>query len=354
VHGRSEPELALDLAKLQEGTAFVLGSRESHVANDTADVTSSTPGDRCAILRRVNQPRSRPGPIGFRISATGSAGLDWPLLDASWARAGEHDVFDAGWTSDHLSDASRERAGVAFESFTTLAALAHRVPGRWLGVAVASATFRHPALLAKAATVLDNATAGRFILGLGSGWHAGEHDAFGIPLPPLPERFDRLESTLRVITALFGPEAAPGHGVTLDDPAFPLRQATNEPPAVRPGGPAIWLGGQRPRGIRLAVEYAEGWPMPGNRPGDVAYFATKRDEIRRALETAGRDPDDFTFAAQVDCGASTDDRRRALEVARRFRAAGATHVMLGLPAAAAGPDGVDAMVREVAEPLAGG
>jgi len=94
--------------------------------------------------------------------------------------------------------------------------------------------------------------------------------------------------------------------------------------------------------------------MPGNRPGDVAYFAAKRDEIRRALESAARDPDDFTFAAQVECGASAGDRRRALEVARRFRAAGATHLMLGLPATAAGPDGVDAMAREVAEPLAGG
>jgi alkanesulfonate monooxygenase SsuD/methylene tetrahydromethanopterin reductase-like flavin-dependent oxidoreductase (luciferase family) len=302
----------------------------------------------------VNQPRSRPGPIGFRISATGSAGLDWAVLDATWARAGEHAVFDAGWMSDHLSDASRERGGVALESFTVLAALANRVPGRWIGVAVASATFRHPALVAKAATVLDNVSGGRFVLGLGSGWHAGEHEAFGIPLPPLPERFDRLESTLRVVTALFGPEAAPGRGVTLDDERFPLRDATNEPPAVRPGGPAIWLGGQRPRGIRLAVEYAEGWPMPGNRPGDVAYFGTKRDEIRRALEAAGRDPDDFTFAAQVDCGVSADDRRRALEVARRFRAARATHLMLGLPATAAGPDGVDALAREVAEPLAGG
>ena len=58
--------------------------------------------------------------------------------------------------------------------------------------------------------------------------------------------------------------------------------------------------------------------MPGNRPGDVAYFAEKRDEIRRALETAGRDPDDFTFAAQLDAGTTADTRRTALEVARRF------------------------------------
>lgn len=92
--------------------------------------------------------------------------------------------------------------------------------------------------------------------------------------------------------------------------------------------------------------------MPGNRPGDVAYFAEKRDEIRRALEAAGRDPDDFTFAGQLDVGTTVDTRRTALEIARRFVAVGANHVILGVPAAA-GPDGMTAMAREVAEPLAG-
>ncbi len=290
------------------------------------------------------------GRIGFRIAATGSAGLDWRTLDATWEQAGELAVFDAGWTSDHLSDASRERGGVGFEAFTTLAALAHRVPGRHLGLAVASATFRHPAIVAKAATVLDNVTGGRFILGLGAGWHEGEHRSFGIRLPPPVERFDRLESSLRVIRALFGPDAGSSPGVTLDDPEFPLRGATNEPPPVRPGGPAIWLGGQRARGIRLAVQHAVGWPMPGNRPGDVAYFSQKRDEIRHALEGAGRNPEAFTFAAQVDCGLSAAERRTALEIARRFVMAGAGHVILGVPAAA-GPDGLAAMAREVAEPL---
>ena len=269
-----------------------------------------------------------------------------------WHAAGEAGVFDAGWMSDHLSDASRDRGGVAFEPFTTLAALAHRLPGRWLGVAVASATFRHPALLAKAATVLDNVTGGRFILGLGAGWHQGEHDAFGIALPPLPERFDRLESELRVLEALFGTDASAGHGVTLDDPHFPLRGATNEPSPIRRGGPAMWLGGQKRRGIGLAVRFAKGWPMPGNRPGDVDYFAAKRDEIRRALEAAGRDPDDFSFAGQLDIGTNADSRREALETSRRFLAAGATHLILGVPAAA-GPEGVTAMAREVGEPLIG-
>ncbi len=293
----------------------------------------------------------RPGLVGFRIAASASAGIDWPRLDETWALAGELGTFDAGWLSDHLSDAARERGGPALEALTAAAALAHRVPGRWIGIAVLANTFRHPSIVAKAATVLDNATGGRFVLGMGAGWHEGEHEAFGISLPPMVERFDRFESGVATVAALLSDDARTPPGVTREDPYYPLRGATNEPPPVRPGGPPIWLGGQRRRGIALAVRYGDGWPMPGNRPGDVAYFGEKRDEIRRALEEAGRDPDAFTFAAQLSCGTTAAERRAALAVATAFVRAGAGHVILGLPATAA-PDGLADVSREVAEPLA--
>jgi alkanesulfonate monooxygenase SsuD/methylene tetrahydromethanopterin reductase-like flavin-dependent oxidoreductase (luciferase family) len=294
-----------------------------------------------------------PGPVGLRIAATGAAGTDWQRVDDTWALAGESLVVDAMWTSDHLSDVTAERGGPSLESLTSVAALTHRVRGKWVGIAVLSSTFRHPAVVAKAATVLDHATGGRFILGLGAGWHEGEHDAFGVPLPPLPERFDRYESTVRVIAALFSDAAGSEPGVTIDDPLFPLHGATNEPPPLRAGGPPIWLGGQRRRGIALAARYADGWPMPGNRPGDVTYFAQKRDEIRRALADAGRDPDDFTFAAQLTCGTTTAERAAALDTARRFRRAGANHVILGVPASIA-PAGVALVIEEIAGPLLAG
>jgi alkanesulfonate monooxygenase SsuD/methylene tetrahydromethanopterin reductase-like flavin-dependent oxidoreductase (luciferase family) len=292
----------------------------------------------------------RLGPVGFRISATGSAGVGWQRLDSTWAIAGEHDVFSAGWLSDHLSDASRERGGSAFEAFTTAAALAHRVPRKWIGIAVAANTFRHPALLAKEATMLDIVTGGRFILGLGAGWHVGEHEAFGIDLPEPRERFDRYESALRVVTALFSEQARTSPGVTLADPIFPLDRATNEPPPITPTGPPLWLGGQRKRGIELIARYASGWPLPGNRAGDVAYFVTQRDLILRALEAAGRDPGTFTFAGQVDCGSTAADRRAALDTATQLLHVGARHVILGIPAAVA-PDRLPEMIRDVAEPL---
>jgi alkanesulfonate monooxygenase SsuD/methylene tetrahydromethanopterin reductase-like flavin-dependent oxidoreductase (luciferase family) len=298
----------------------------------------------------VTSRRTRPGRIGFRISAVASQGVDWQRLDATWALAGELDVFSAGWLSDHLSDASRDRGGGAFESIATAAALAHRVPGKWIGIAVLSNTFRHPAVLAKSAVVLDNATSGRFVLGLGAGWHEGEHDAFGLPLPPMRERFDRFESALAVLATLFSEKARSEPGVSLEDPFYPLHEATMEPGAIRPDGPAIWLGGQRPRGIALAARYAEGWPMPGNRPGDVPYFVSKRDEIRRALDAAGRDPSDFTFAAQLNAGGEPDELRRARETALEFVRVGADHLIIGVPGRL-GPDALAAMAREVAEPV---
>lgn len=292
---------------------------------------------------------TRPGLFGFRIAAT-SAALDWRTLDAIWAEAGTLDVFSAGWMSDHLSDANRDIRGPAFESLTTAAALAHRVPGKWIGIAVLSNTFRHPSVVAKAATVLDNATGGRFIVGLGAGWHEGEHTAFGIPLPPIAERFERYEHAVATIHALFSGAAQTAEGVSRADPYYPLQVATLDPPPVRPGGPAIWLGGQRRRGIALAARYADGWIMPGNVPGNLEYFIDRREALLRALEAEGRDPAAFDFAGQIVVDGDAAGRREARELARRFVAAGATHLTLGV-GAGDGVAGIVAIAREVAEPV---
>jgi alkanesulfonate monooxygenase SsuD/methylene tetrahydromethanopterin reductase-like flavin-dependent oxidoreductase (luciferase family) len=274
---------------------------------------------------------TRPGPIGFRISA-GTPAPDFATIDAAWAAAAETGAFDAVWMSDHLSDTTRERGGPGLEPVATAAAIAHRVPGLWIGIAVFANTFRHPALLAKSAAVLDVVTGGRFVLGLGAGWHEGEHSAFGIELGPPARRVDRLESALRVLDALFSSEARTPAGVSLDDPHYPLKGATMDPAPRRPTGPPRWVGGQGPRGVRLVARHADGWPMPGNRPGDVPYFGQKRDEIRRALEAVGRDPDDFTFAAQVETRPGDAEMRQALDLARSFVRAGADHVILAVPA----------------------
>lgn len=292
-----------------------------------------------------------PVPIGIKTSPQA---VDWATLDAAWARIGEHAVFTSVWMNDHLTNVSQERHGPSFEALTLMAALAHRVPGKWLGHGVLSATFRHPTVLAKAATVMDHVTGGRFIVGLGAGWHEGEHEPMGIPFPPMPERFDRFESAVHVLRALWSAEASEPPGVTRPDPYYPLSGATNEPPPLTSGGPPLYLGGQKPRGLALAAAVADGWLLPAvvalGSPTDLDYFNEKRDALLAALEAVGRDPATFQIVAQVPTGTSADDRRWALEQAREAVERGATTVILGMPPHL-GAAGVDAVARDVAEPL---
>jgi alkanesulfonate monooxygenase SsuD/methylene tetrahydromethanopterin reductase-like flavin-dependent oxidoreductase (luciferase family) len=290
--------------------------------------------------------------IGIKTSPQS---VDWPTIDAAWARIGEHDVFQSVWMNDHLTDPNRGRGGASWEALTVAAALAYRVPGKWIGHGVLANTFRHPGVLAKQATLLDHATGGRFIVGIGAGWHLGEHESFGIPLPPMPERFDRFESAVRVLKALFSPTASKAPGVTREDPFYPLRGALNEPSPLTPGGPPVWLGGQKRRGIALAAEIADGWFLPAivtddGRPSDIDYFADRRDALLAAFDAIGRKPDGFAFAAQVATGRTREDHRAALETGREAIARGATHVVFGM-APSLGPKGVDAVAREIAEPL---
>jgi alkanesulfonate monooxygenase SsuD/methylene tetrahydromethanopterin reductase-like flavin-dependent oxidoreductase (luciferase family) len=284
--------------------------------------------------------------IGFKTSPQHA---DWALLDETWSAAGELDVFAAGWMNDHLTDMS-DAGGPSLEALTLMGTVVHRVPRAWVGHAVLSNTFRHPAVLAKAAVVLDHATGGRFVLGLGAGWHEPEHRAFGLDLPPIGQRIDRLESAVDVLLALFSPEAATVPGVTRPDPHYPLEAAVNLPAPLTAGGPPIFLGGQKRRGIALAGRIGSGWLMPGDRAGEVAYLAAKREELLRSLEWHGRAPDALIIAGQLAVGESAEDRRRALDQGRAMQEAGATHLILGM-ASRLGPEGLRTIAREVAEPL---
>ena len=275
--------------------------------------------------------------IGFKTSPQD---VDWATLDATWARAGELDgARDA--VRQRLAErppdehGRGERPGRRFEALTLLATLVHHVPGMTVGHAVLSNTFRHPVLVAKAAIVLDHATGGRFVLGLGAGWFEGEHEPFGIELPPIGQRIDRLEAAVETIRALFSDEAAAPPGVTRDDPFYPLAGAVCAPPPRTSGGPA-------------AVSRRPGSARDRARRTDGRRLAPARDPRRqRALlrGEAGRDPAPPSMRPVGTRPASTWSARSARARrqpagARRSRravslvAAGATHVVLGMPARA--------------------
>ena len=153
---------------------------------------------------------------------------------------------------------------------------------------------------------------------------------------------------------MFSDEARQAPGVTRPDPFVPLTNATNRPGTLTPGGPTIWLGGQKRRGIDLAARYAAGWiipfVLPDGRTDHVPYFAERRTMLLDRMAELGRDPADFEFATQIPTGSTPEEWREKLDLAHRFVEVGANHVILSMPPNL-GRDGVDAIASEIAVPL---
>ena len=274
--------------------------------------------------------------IGFKTSQTD---VDWPTLLATWELGDELTVFDSAWIFDHFV-ALGERSGGSHEAFVTLAALAARTRRLQLGHLVLGNTYRHPALTAKSGATMDHVSGGRFVLGLGAGWHEEEHAMYGMPLPPIGERITMLASATRLIRELWrSPE-----GVTLDAPPYAFRDAVCNPPPLTPGGPPIWLGTQGlQRGLRIVAELADGW----NQTGDPATFAEKRNALLRHCEAVGRDPGQIEISAQAFM---RGEYATTLQVASSYLRQGVHHVILVMRADE-GPEGLQRLAHEVAEPL---
>lgn len=213
--------------------------------------------------------------IGVRIPQYGST---WEQIRAATLRA-EELGFDGVWANDHLQSPGRVKQDPAFDAFTTLAALApltHRVR---LGTVVLSASYRPPLLAAKMATILDVISAGRLVIGLGSGSNAEEHRAFDVPFPAPAERTERLRVTLETLRAMFTGAADLAAGI---GPVPP-----NSPAPTRAGGPPIWVAAHRPRLLRLAGERADGIVAAFHGPEVVERRLAVAEEARLA---AGRPP----------------------------------------------------------------
>jgi F420-dependent oxidoreductase-like protein len=190
----------------------------------------------------------------------------------------------------------------------TLAGLARETSTIRLGTLVTAGTFRLPGVLAVSVAQVDAMSGGRVELGLGTGWYEQEHTAYGIPFPPLAERFDRFEEQLQVVTGLWGSDGpfsfAGEHYVLTDCPALPK-------PVQRPL-PVIVGGGGASRTPRLAATYAAEFNMPF---ATVEKTAEQFGRVREAAAQAGRELV-LSAALTVCCG--KDDA----EVSRRAEAIG--------------------------------
>jgi F420-dependent oxidoreductase-like protein len=251
--------------------------------------------------------------------------------------------FDHAWLVDHLVDTDGPPSHPILEAWTLLAALAERTSRIRLGVLVTSNTFRHPAVLLKSAVTVDHISGGRLILGLGTGWHADEHRRYGLELPEPPERVDRFEEAVELISLLMAQERTTyaGRHYQLDD--APLEPRPLQTPRI-----PILIAAHRPRMLRLAARYADQWDsfaaMSDTATDGVETELAERirylDEACRAI---GRDPAEIrrsTWATE----AALRSEDAYLDYVTRHRRLGFTDFSTVMPAPADLP-----ILRHVAE-----
>jgi F420-dependent oxidoreductase-like protein len=250
--------------------------------------------------------------------------------------------FDAFFRSDHylkMGEASG-RPGPT-DAWITLAGLARETSTIRLGTMVTAGTFRLPGPLAITVAQVDAMSGGRVELGIGSGWYDEEHTAYGIPFPPLGERFERLEEQLAIITGLW--ETPEGETFSHAGAHYQLDASPALPKPVQQPGPPVIIGGWgETRTPRLAAQYAAEFNVPFP---PLEAFAPQCDKVRAACDTAGRDPGSLVYSACVVVCCGSDEA----EFARRAATIGREPAELRENGAAGSPTEVVDALRSFAD-----
>src|SRR3984957_15588577 len=202
-----------------------------------------------------------------RIFVEPQQGADYAQL-LTVAQEAEALGFDAFFRSDHYLTMSGDGLPGPTDAWITLAALARETSRIRLGTLVSSSTFRWPGILAITVAQVDAMSGGRVELGLGTGWYDGEHTAYGIPFPPLGERFARLEEQLSIVTGLWATPVgetysfAGEHYQLADSPALPKPVQRPHPPVIVGGGGASRTPPRRSSGGGGVPAAPLAWPPP--------------------------------------------------------------------------------------------
>ncbi|MET7771791.1 LLM class F420-dependent oxidoreductase [Nocardia sp. NPDC005366] len=247
----------------------------------------------------------------LRVFTEPQQGADYDTL-LTVAKTAEELEFDAFFRSDHyLAMGDADGLPGPTDAWITLAGLARDTTRIRLGTLVTAATFRLPGPLAIQVAQVDQMSGGRAELGLGSGWFAEEHAAYGIPFPS--DRFGRLEEQLAIITGLWSTKL--GDTFSFDGNHYRLTDSPALPKPVQDPVPVVIGGKGATRTPRLAAEFATEFNMPFSSAADSAR---QFDRVRAAAQARGRRPDDLVYSnALVACVGAND-----AEVARRAAAIG--------------------------------
>lgn len=260
---------------------------------------------------------NRPFRHSFKVWAQDQ---DWRQLREIWIEADRGGFWDVVWLNDHLYPPRADETRPMMDGWTLFGGLAAVTSRIRFGTMVTANTFRHPAVLAKQAVTLDHMSQGRLELGVGAGWHVREHEAFGIELPPVRERFELLDETFQILHGLMTEEVFDfvGKHRTISAARFEPK------PVQRPRLPFV-VGGAGPRRtIPLAARWADQWNFP-DFTSDLDLFASSLRRLDEACAEIGRDRGEIEVSVQFRYPgdhAETADRVTA------YRESGADHVLV--------------------------
>lgn len=225
------------------------------------------------------------------------------------------------------------------EGYTTLGYLAAHTSRIELGLLVTGVTYRHPGLLAKIVTTLDVLSGGRAALGLGAAWFEREHHGLGVPFPPIAERFDRLEETLRICQQMWDPQ----HNGPFDGKYYQLAETLCSPQPIN--RPKVLIGGSGERKtLRLVAQYGDACNLFGSSPEEVGH---KLDVLRRHCDDVGRDYNEIRITIMANNPRPNPDTRDEFVRGMADYAKLGVHTVIIIPTTGSPAAWIDAMAPAV-------
>jgi F420-dependent oxidoreductase-like protein len=237
--------------------------------------------------------------LEIAIMIEGQNGLNWPRWQKI-VRAVEDLGFVGLYRSDHYTNANPpdKDSLELWVSLTWLAANTKRIE---FGPLVTPVSFRDPTMTVRMASAVDDLSNGRLTLGVGAGWQEREHTNFGWQLLEIPERFDRFEEGLQIISQLLQSEEP----VDFEGDYYELNEAILLPRPQRPGGPPLLIGGNgMKRTLPLAARYATAWNGIFLTPSG---FEKRVARLAELLVENGRSPQDMHYSLMTGTIFGRDD-----------------------------------------------
>ena len=243
------------------------------------------------------------------IMIEGQMGLTWDRWQRI-AKAVEDLGFVGLYRSDHYTNPNPPDQA-SLELWISLAWLASHTKKIEFGPLVTPLSFRDPTMTARMACAVDDLSGGRLQLGLGAGWQDREHESWGWQLLDIPERFQRFEEGLEIITQLFNNNDP----VTVDGDYYHVKDAVMLPRPQRPGGPPIVIGGTGPkRTLPLVAKYAAEWNSLG-RP--IEIYKDLIDQLDILLETLGRQSAEVKRSMMASTTFGRNKKELSIEINKR-------------------------------------